>query len=106
MVQVMFNGIQVVAGGYYGEWMQNLITQCHGHHEPQEEVLFTEVLRHLKPGATMLELGGYWSFYSIWFLKQAGHRRSFIVEPDPKNLEVGRATLGSTSVIRISPMPS
>ena len=90
-VQVMFNGLKVVAGGYYGSWMQNLITRCRGHHEPQEEVLFAEVLRHLRPDATMIELGGFWSFYSVWFLSQHPHRRSFVIEPDPRHLEVGCA---------------
>ena len=64
-VQIMHNGVKVLAGGYYGEWMQDLITRCRGHHEPQEEVLFTEVLRHLPSDATMIELGGFWSFYSV-----------------------------------------
>jgi FkbM family methyltransferase len=91
IVQVMFNGLKVVAGGYYGAWMQDLITRCQGHHEPQEEVLFAELLRHLRPDATMIELGGFWSFYSIWFLSHQPLRRSFVVEPDPHHLDVGRA---------------
>ena len=91
IVQAMFNGLKVVAGGYYGAWMQDLITRCRGHHEPQEEVLFAELLRHLRSDATMIELGGFWSFYSIWFLSQHPLRRSFVVEPDPRHLDVGRA---------------
>jgi hypothetical protein len=62
-VQIMHNGVKVLAGGYYGDWMQELITRCRGHHEPQEELLFAEVLRHLPGEATMIELGGFWSFY-------------------------------------------
>ncbi|WP_084113200.1 FkbM family methyltransferase [Belnapia moabensis] len=89
-VQIMHNGIRVVAGGYYGDWMQDLITRCRGHHEPQEETLFAEVMKHLPAGATMLELGGFWSFYSLWFLSKGKGRRSVIVEADPANLEVGR----------------
>lgn len=90
LVQIMHNGIKVLAGGYYGEWMMELITRCKGHHEPQEEVLFGEVIKHLGTDATMFELGGYWSYYSIWFLNQSRQRRSFVVEPDPKYIEVGR----------------
>lgn len=90
-VQVMFNGVRVVAAGYYGSWLEELIRRCRGHHEPQEEVMFAEVLRHLPPGATMVELGGYWSFYSIWFLRDGPSRRSWIVEPDPAHLAVGQA---------------
>ncbi len=89
-VQIMHNGVKVLAGGYYGHWMQDLITRCHGHHEPQEELLFTEVLRHLPDDAAMIELGGFWSFYSIWFLIQDRRRRSLVVEADPGHLEVGR----------------
>ena len=93
-VQLMFNGVRVVAGGYYGEWMQRLIKTCHGHHEPQEEVMFAEVLRHLGPNACMVELGGYWSFYSIWFLQGSLGRTSIVVEPDPVYLETGRVNAG------------
>jgi FkbM family methyltransferase len=71
--------------------MQDLIARCHGHHEPQEEVLFAEIMRHVGANATMIELGGFWSFYSIWFLSESRRRRAFIVEPDPKHLETGRA---------------
>ena len=90
--QIMHNGIKVPAGGYYGGWMQDLIARCQGHHEPQEEVLFTEVLRHLPGDATMIELGGFWSFYSVWFLSGDRRRRSLVVEADPGHLEVGRTT--------------
>ena len=38
----------------------------------------------------MIELGGYWAFYSLWFLSRGKHRRSIVVEPDPKHLEVGK----------------
>lgn len=90
-LQVMHNGLRVLAGGYYGEWMQDLITRCRGHHEPQEELLFTEVLRHLPADAAMIELGGFWSFYSIWFLHQHPGRLGIVVEADPAHLQVGRA---------------
>jgi hypothetical protein len=90
LVQIMHNGIKVLAGGYYGEWMQDLIRRCRGHHEPQEEVLFAEVLKHVPGNATMFELGGFWSFYSIWFLSQDRSRRSFVVEADPAHIEIGR----------------
>jgi FkbM family methyltransferase len=89
-VQIMHNGIRVLAGGYYGDWMQNLIARCKGAHEPQEEVAFAEVMRHLPDDATMIELGAYWSYYSIWFLTRGRGRRAIVVEPDPAHLEVGR----------------
>ena len=89
-VQIMHNGIKVLAGGYYGAWMQELIARCGGHHEPQEERVFAAILGHLPPSATMIELGGFWSFYSIWFLMSGIGRRSVVVEADPAHLEIGR----------------
>jgi FkbM family methyltransferase len=91
-IQIMHNGVRVIAGGYYGEWMTEIIRQLQGHHEPQEEAIFHEVLKHLSPQATMLELGGFWSYYSLWFLSSHyDQRRAIVVEPDPNHLSVGRA---------------
>jgi FkbM family methyltransferase len=91
-IQIMHNGVRVVAGGYYGDWMTRIIERLHGHHEPQEEAVFHEILKHLPPDATMLELGGFWSYYSLWFKSQYGNRRqSYVVEPDSNHIAVGRA---------------
>jgi hypothetical protein len=60
-VQIMHNGIKVLAGGYYGDWMQDLISRCRGHHEPQEERVFAEVVRHLPTDGVMFELGPVFS---------------------------------------------
>ena len=89
-VQLMHNGLKVVADGYSGPWMTRLIQTCQGHHEPQEELLFHQVLRFLPADATMIELGGYWSFYSLWFLNGFPQRRAFVLEPDPEHLTIGR----------------
>lgn len=90
-VQVMHNGLRVVAGGYHGDWMEEIIRRLRGHHEPQEERVFHEVTRNLPDDATMIELGGFWSLYSLWFLHGKPARRAVVVEPDPASLEVGRA---------------
>jgi FkbM family methyltransferase len=91
-VQIMHNGVKVIAGGYYGEWMTGIIQRLQGHHEPQEEVVFHEVLKHVPPKATMIELGGFWSYYSLWFKSEHGdQRQAFVVEPDPNHIAVGRA---------------
>jgi hypothetical protein len=50
-VQIMYNGLRVVAGGYCGDWMTGIIERLRGHHEPQEEVVFDEALKHLPPKA-------------------------------------------------------
>ncbi|WPO44312.1 FkbM family methyltransferase [Tardiphaga sp. 42S5] len=91
-VQIMHNGVRVVAGGYYGDWMTGIIERLQGHHEPQEEVTFHEILKHVPPHATMLELGGFWSYYSLWFKSQHGDlRQAYVVEPDPNHIAIGRA---------------
>jgi hypothetical protein len=75
-VQIMHNGLRVVAGGYYGDWMTRIIERLHGHHEPQEEAVFHEILKLLPPDATMLELGGFWSYY----FTRSGSNRSTATE--------------------------
>jgi hypothetical protein len=88
-VQIMHNGLRVLADGYYGEWNTRLIELCKGCHEPQEERVFHEVMQRISSKATMIELGGYWAFYSLWFLSGGNERKSVVVEPDPKHLAVG-----------------
>lgn len=90
-LQVMHNGLRVVADGYGGAWTTRLIEGAAGHHEPQEEHLFHEVVSRLPAKATMLELGGYWAYYSLWFLRGGSGRRAVVVEPDPANMAVGKA---------------
>ena len=89
-VQIMHNGLQVVADGYIGAWMTCLIQALRGHHEPQEERLFHEVLKTFCGKSSMIELGGWWSYYSLWFLKDNPQRRAIVVEADPNHLEVGK----------------
>jgi FkbM family methyltransferase len=87
--QLMHNGLWVLADGYYGPWMTRLIGALHGHHEPQEERVFHEVLPHLRKAPVMLELGAYWSYYSMWLKLARPHARVVLVEPDLQNLAVG-----------------
>ena len=91
-IQVMHNGLRVVAGGYYGDWMSTIIQQLQGHHEPQEELLFHGLLQRLggQPGC-MIELGSFWSYYSLWFLREnPSQRRAICLEADPAHLAIGR----------------
>jgi hypothetical protein len=89
-VQIMHNGLRVLADGYCGPWMTQLIRLCRGHHESQEERIFHEVVKLLPDDGTMIELGGYWSYYSLWFLINRPCRQSVVVEPEPTHLAVGR----------------
>ena len=87
--QRMHNGVVVHRGSYHGEWMTEIISQLRGHHEPQEEKVFAEVLSYIRSGACMLELGSFWAYYSMWFHQQIGSARCFCVEPVPEKLVVG-----------------
>jgi FkbM family methyltransferase len=90
-VQIMHNGLRVVADGYCGPWMTRLIGLCNGHHEPQEERVFHEIVSRLPEDASMIELGGWWAFYTLWFLQHHPARRGLVVEPDPRHHAVGEA---------------
>ncbi|MDZ4064415.1 MAG: FkbM family methyltransferase [Coriobacteriia bacterium] len=87
----MHNGLQVAMGdyAYYGAFAQILEING-GVHEPQEELVFTEVLKYIPEGGTIVELGAYWAFYSMWFLQAVSHSKAFCVEPDEHNLMAGR----------------
>jgi hypothetical protein len=77
----MHNGIQVSALGYYGGGILNMLVENKGVHEPQEERVFAVILGLLEPGATMIELGAYWGFYSLWFAKEVPDAHCHLVEP-------------------------
>jgi hypothetical protein len=68
-IQIMNNacGLSLVA-----IWMTGIIERLQGRNEPREEAVFHEILKHLAPDATMLELGGFWSYYSLWFKSEHG----------------------------------
>lgn len=89
-VQVMHNGVLVARDCYCGPWMTQVIEQLQGHHEPQEERVFHEILASLPDADTILELGAYWAYYSLWFLDRFPRGRAILVEPDPNFLAIGR----------------
>ena len=88
-VQLTHNGLVVLADGYYGDLITQIMERLHGHHEPQEEKAFHEVLKVIPPGSTMIELGAYWAYYSMWFQKAVAGARNFMVEPERAALECG-----------------
>ncbi len=87
--QLMHNGVKVVEDGYCGRWMTEIIRLLQGHHEPQEERVFHQLLKYLSPGATMVELGSYWGYYSLWFQREIAGARNYLIEPDPNHLAIG-----------------
>lgn len=95
-LQVMHNGVLVTEGGYYGVLSTEIIRCLRGVHEPQEELAFDALLHRLEStrpegrDPVMVELGSYWAYYSLWFLDSFPEGRVICLEPDPRNLEVGR----------------
>jgi hypothetical protein len=87
---IMHNGIRVDPGSYYGEGNRQLLVTNRGVHEPQEEYVFQEVIKYLPEEATMMELGSYWSFYSMWFHQAVKHPQCFMVEPSEHNIKFGQ----------------
>jgi FkbM family methyltransferase len=88
--QLMHNGIKVVLDGYHGRGIREIILLLKGHHEPQEEKVFYEILKHVKSNSVVLELGSHWSYYSLWFNRKVQGAINYLIEPDPSNLEVGK----------------
>lgn len=92
-VQIMHEGTRVVADGYYGDWMTDVIRGLRGHHEPQEELLFHHLLAHVRPGSQFVELGAYWAYYTNWYLGAVPGATALCVEPESACLDVGRRNL-------------
>lgn len=89
--QLMHNGVKVILNSYYDvQWLTDVIYGLKGHHEPQEERCFYEVLKYMPENATMIELGSYWAYYSLWFASEVKGAKNYLIEPDPRRLEIGR----------------
>jgi hypothetical protein len=92
-ILTMHNGLKVLAGSYSGDPMTRLLQRTQGIHEPQEEKVFAQVLKHLAPQSSMLELGAWWGFYSMWFQKELPKSHLYLIEPVQDNLEFGKKNL-------------
>ena len=85
---VLHNGIVVEKRGYYDRYSDILIRNK-GVHEPAEERLFSEILDRMPAEATMVELGSYWAYYSIWFALHVSKAKNYCVEKRYRNAMVG-----------------
>lgn len=91
--QLLGNGLKITLGSYYDYGNTHLLIENKGVHEPQEEFAFAEVLRFIPKNATMMELGSYWAFYSMWFAafdKAPSGRMCLMIEPDPHKMNFGK----------------
>ncbi|MDQ6920438.1 MAG: FkbM family methyltransferase [Candidatus Dormibacteraeota bacterium] len=92
-VQLMHNGVKVIPGCYYGDWMTEVIRGLRGHHEPQEEAAFHAIVEQLRRSSArpvMIECAAFWAYYSLWLLQAVPTASVVLVEPDPHNLAVGQ----------------
>ena len=89
---IMHNGLKVDPMSYYGFALMKMLIDNKGVHEPQEEKVFQEVLKNIDRDKQliMMELGAYWSFYSMWLLSIFPDANCYMVEPDKKNLYYGK----------------
>lgn len=88
--QLMHNGIRIALGSYYDYGNTHLLVENKGVHEPQEEYAFQQILPFIRQGGTMMELGSYWAFYSLWFSSAVRNARCIMVEPDPHKMNFGK----------------
>ena len=89
-IQYMFNGIKIYYDSYHSPWMNNIITNLNGHHEPQEEICFYNLLKLLDKDANMIELGCAWAYYSMWFKKECPNGKNICIEPNKTKLNKGK----------------
>lgn len=89
-VQIMHNGVKVVAGAYHGDWMAEIIGRLRGHHEPQEELVFHRLVELARPGTLMVELASFWAYYALWYVHGVPRAWAQCIEPDPNHIAVGR----------------
>jgi hypothetical protein len=76
----MHNGIVIDPLSYYGAPVMRMLMENNAIHEPQEEYVFQEVLKCMPENATMLELGCYWGFYSMWFASKIKGAKNFLID--------------------------
>jgi hypothetical protein len=91
---ILHNGNRVPllgAGAYYSDFSDILVLN-RGVHEPLEEFCFQSTLSRLgDESPLMIELGAYWSHYSMWLLSSICKAKCIMVEPDETALECGRS---------------
>jgi hypothetical protein len=97
----LLNGNRVPVSGdgaYYGAFSQLLVLN-RGVHEPLEEFVFQELLKHVPPAPQMIELGAYWAHYSMWLKKVRPQAKSIMVEPDSTCLAAGRSNFARNGFV-------
>jgi FkbM family methyltransferase len=90
---LMHNGLIIDPLSYYGLPMLEALFKNKGVHEPQEEYAFQEVLKEIPDSGVMIELGSYWSFYSMWFNLKIKNPTNYMIEPENVDSGIKNFTL-------------
>lgn len=61
--------------------------------------MFDLILDDIDDNGTMIELGSYWSFYTIWFNKVIKNAKNYCIEPEINNLNLGKENCLLNNVI-------
>ncbi|WP_139174148.1 hypothetical protein [Methylobacterium sp. UNC378MF] len=70
--------------------MAEIIRRLRRHHEPQEAAIFHEIVKMMPDAPSMIELGSFWAYYSLWLLQARPAASVIGVEPDRSHIEIGR----------------
>jgi hypothetical protein len=73
--------------------MEQIIRDLRGHHEPQAELVFHHLLRHCRPGTTIVDLGAQWAPYTNWYLGAVPGSTAVCLESDSGAMECGQENL-------------
>ena len=88
--QVMHNGLLIYKQSYCDGKLSKIFEKTKGIFEPEVQYYFETVLKNMGKTPVMIELGSYWGFYSMWFLKHCDGGRAFLIDPNAKNLVFGQ----------------
>ncbi|MGE4132952.1 MAG: FkbM family methyltransferase [Bdellovibrionales bacterium] len=92
--QIMHNGLKIFTGCYSTPTNRGMMTHLFevnkGVHEPSEEFAFQVILETIPSNATIVELGSWWAFYSMWFKSKVANAEAYMVEPEADRLEDGK----------------
>lgn len=86
----MCNGLKIKASSYYGAFSDIFILN-RGVHEPSEEYVFYDIIKKIKnTNPIMVELGSYWAYYSMCFLKENPSGKCYLIESSKNCLDIGK----------------
>ena len=87
--QIMHNGLKIVKDCYDKEVTTDVLKK-YKHFEPDQEVWFHRALETIQDNGTMIELGSYWGYYSMWFNHSIRNATNILVDSAANHLDVGK----------------